>query len=1033
MIRFSIRNPVVVNLLAASVLIVGAFSLAQLPREVFPEVKLNWVYVVTQWPGASPEEVERLITIPLEEEIASVDRIGTITSTSYEGRSVVSVKFEAVPTDEFRALLQDLTSNVDQVNDLPDGADDPTIINFTTEDFMPAIQVVISGADIPESRLQNIARELRLQIKRVQGVKGAQISGRREPEVWVEVDPSKLRSAGLSLGQISAALKSQNVGFPVGAVKTGAQEYTLRLVDQFTSPEDVGETIVSGNRSSGFLRVSDVATVKSHLRRRETSMRFNGEPALAMLITKTPGSSSLDVIEDVKELTRSFGESLPEGDAVTFHYVGDTSRQIEGILDILQKNAVVGLLLVIVTLYFFLGFRNALFAAFGIPITFMVTFIFLYASGGSFNSNSLFGLVLVLGVVVDDAIIVIENCYRYIQRGYSPVNAALEGAREVATPVLAATGTTIAGFLPLMLMPGIIGQFLKIVPIVVSLALIASLLEAFLVLPSHIAEWSSRKAGKKHRVTRREKVFARLNHIYVPLVSKSIRHRYWVVGFVVMLLGTAPVLVNHLGVEMFRDEEFPSIVVQVWMPAASNIDETERVLLEMEEKLAEVPQEDILGYSATAGFLMTQQDWFFKSSVAQIQLDLTDMDSRTISNDSLIAEMRLAFADVIGPVSIEYMKIESGPPVGAPLEVKVKGRYLGELEEASNELMAKVKNIDGMYDVRDNFEPGKREIRYKVDVEVAARLGFTVEQIAREMLIAFEGLEATSYRDGDEEIRVVVKFPEEMRSDVSALETMRLTGAMGQTVALSDLTTKVEARGVDEIRRFNQERAITISGEINKEVIQIDKVATRVAELYKDISKRHPGYRLDFGGEWNEFKNAFGSLSRLFVVGLLLIYMILGAQFKSFLQPFIILFTIPFAIIGAMTGLLYLGDPFSIATLYGIVALSGVVVNDALVLVDFVNRGRTKGSSRYLSLIRAGKRRLRPILSTSITTIFGLMPMAIGLGGRSIVWGPLATTIVWGLSIATILTLFVIPALYAITDDIKARFGMRLAYQPHDI
>ncbi|MBN4057104.1 efflux RND transporter permease subunit, partial [bacterium AH-315-J21] len=615
----------------------------------------------------------------------------------------------------------------------------------------------------------------------------------------------------------------------------------------------------------------------------------------------------------------------------------------------------------------------------------------------------------------------------------SPVKAAYEGTREVATPVLAATATTIAGFLPLMLMPGIIGQFLQIVPIVVSLALVASLLEAFLVLPSHVAEWSKKQVRKKPRVTRRTKIFSRLNRYYVPLVSKSIRYRYLVVTTVLLSLVAVPFILERLGVEMFRDEEFPSIIVQVRMPAASNIEETEKTLLELEGKLAAVSQDDILGYAATAGFLMTQQDWFFKASVAQIQLDLTDMDSRTISNDSLIEEMRAAFADVIGPVSIDYMKIESGPPVGAPLEVKVKGRYLGELEEVANELMDEVRDIEGLYDVRDNFELGKKEVRYKVDLESAARLGFTPESIAREMLIAFEGLEATSYRDGDQEVRVVVKFPETSRKSFDVLEGMRLTNDAGLTVALSDMTTRVEGRGIDEIRRFNQERAITIFAENDKKVIQIDKVAALVAERFKEIGKRHPGYRLDFGGEWNEFKNAFGPLSKLFAVGILLIYMILGAQFKSFLQPFIIIFTIPFAIIGAMLGLLYLGDPFSIATLYGIVALSGVVVNDALVLVDFVNRGRTRGSARYFSIVRAGKRRLRPILSTSITTIFGLLPMAIGLGGRSIVWGPLATTIVWGLTIATVLTLFVIPALYAITDDIKSRLGLRLVHIPHEI
>ncbi|MBN4056891.1 efflux RND transporter permease subunit, partial [bacterium AH-315-J21] len=350
MIRFSIRNPVVVNLLAATVLVVGIFSLVQLPREVMPAVELNWVYVITSWPGGSSEEIERLITVPLEEEIASTNRISSISSTSLEGRSVISVKFDAVPEDEFRPLLQELTSNVNRVTDLPDAADDPTIVNFTTEDFLPAIQVVIAGAEVPELRLQEITRELRLEIKKLPGIKGAKISGRRDPEVWVEVNPEKMRSAGVSLSRVAAALKAKNVGFPLGAVSSGGEEYTLRLVDQFTDVEDVKQTVVAGDRYSGFLRVGDIADVQPHLRRRETSMRFNGQPALSMLITKTRGSSSLTVIDSVKAMTERFSESLPEGEKVTFSFVGDTSRQINGILSVLQSNALVGMFFVILTL-----------------------------------------------------------------------------------------------------------------------------------------------------------------------------------------------------------------------------------------------------------------------------------------------------------------------------------------------------------------------------------------------------------------------------------------------------------------------------------------------------------------------------------------------------------------------------------------------------------------------------------------------------------------------------------------------------------
>ncbi|MFQ5607933.1 MAG: efflux RND transporter permease subunit, partial [Candidatus Zixiibacteriota bacterium] len=789
-----------------SVFVVGAFSFVQLPREVFPEVSLNWVYVITNWPGSNPEEMERLVTIPLEEEVSSVDRIESISSRSYEGASVLSIKFETMPQDEFRSLLQDVRTEVDQVTDLPDGAEDPIIFNFTAEDFIPMINVVISSSEVGEARLLEIARDLESGIKLIDGVSDVSITGERDPELWVEIDPDRLNATGVSLAQVVDAVAAKNVGVPVGSVDLGRSEYLLRMIDQFRGPQDVRDVVIGGGASSGYIRLGDVAGVSRNLERARTSYSFNGTPAVSLVVTKNSGASTLKVIDETKSLCDSFVHRLPAPERVRISYTGDTSRMITSVLNVLEKNAVIGLALVILILFFFLGFRNAFFAALGIPITFMVTFIFLHATGNSFNGNSLFGLVLVLGVVVDDAIIVIENCYRYMQNGLSPIKAAYHGTTEVVTPVLAATATTVAGFLPLMLMPGIVGQFLRIVPIVVSLALLASLLEAFLVLPSHITEWSGKITTRRRETGWRRRIFTKLNRLYVPLVSKAIRWRYAVVGaFILALSGVYPLL-GMLGVEMFRDEEFPSFIVQLRMSPSVKLDETERILAQMERALDGVSQQDMLGYATSAGFMMTQTEWYFKPSVGQIAIDLKDIDQRTMSNDSLIAEMRVAFSDIAGPVSIEFMKIESGPPTGSPLEVKIKGKYLEELERAATELKERVEKTEGLFDVRHDLEPGKPELRYAVDVTTAARLGVNPALVARELLITFEGVEATSYRDGDEEIKVIVKYDEDLSADFAALDQMRLSTPDGRTIALSDVTTRTEAAGYAEIRRFNQER-----------------------------------------------------------------------------------------------------------------------------------------------------------------------------------------------------------------------------------
>jgi len=658
----------------------------------------------------------------------------------------------------------------------------------------------------------------------------------------------------------------------------------------------------------------------------------------------------------------------------------------------------------------FLGWRNALFAALGIPVTFMITFIFLHVTDRSLNGNSLFGLVLVLGMVVDDAIIVIENCYRYIQKGISPYRAAVIGTKEVAMPVFAFTATTISAFLPLMLVPGLMGKFMKIIPIAVSLALVASLLEAFIILPTHIAEWSKRIVKGAHSPG------LSLN---IRQLRRTLRWRYVAVSSIIVIFLVSIMLIPLIGVDLFADEEISQFYVWVTCPEGTKLEATDSIIRQIEQKALQLPSHEVAGIVGNAGIMQTESDWSLKSNVGQVIVDLVELEERDRSLDEIIDDLRQRTANISGIQSIEFGKISSGPPTGDPIEVKVKGDYLDVLEEVAELVKDELRTIPGVFDVKDDFFLGKKELKIFVDTDKAHMLGLTNWQVAYAVRNAFEGGKAGVYRESDEEIDIIVKYNDESRQSMEDVENLRILTPSGHMVAFKDIAQIKVEQGYANIKRFEKKRAITVSADIDESVTSSVEVNQELIRRFQEIGRRYPGYSLDFRGEFQEFNEAFEGIYKLFTVGVIIMYIILGGQFRSFVQPLIIMLAIPFGFIGCMVGLLIIGKPFNIATMYGIVALAGIVVNDSLVLVSFINNARAAGVSRWRSIMQAGKVRLRPIILTSITTIFGLLPMAIGLGGTSVVWAPLAMTISFGLLFSTVMTLFIVPALYAIIDDVK--------------
>lgn len=1027
-IKLAVLNPVLVNLLMITVIILGTFSFMSLPRQIMPEVSFHWVFIATSYDGVGSEEIEKLITIPIEDELASIENIKLLSSTSVEGLSMVQIQFDNIDDDKYDKLFQEVKSKVQNLRDLPDDAEDSFIQDFGSDDFAPMVNVILNG-DLPSNEMKRIAEDLKDEIESIKNIGRAQLGGVRDREIWVEVDPTRLYSYNLALDNITSAIKFKNRNVPGGTINVGRTEYILRTIGELDKVKELENVIIRKSIVDGKVLLKDVATISDTLEKARNYGRLDGISAITLSVSKKPKGNAIELVAKIKALVANINTNLPKGTRI--HVVNDMSAPVNEILGVLASNAAMGLILVLVTLYFFLGLRNAIFAAIGIPVTFMATFIFLDWTGNSLNTTSLFGLVLVLGIIVDDAIIVIENCYRYIQKGYKPHIAAIIGTQEVLLPVFSATLTTVAAFLPLMFVPGIMGEFFKVMPIVVILALIASLFESFGVLPSHIADWTPTEYKPNPK---KSNFLLKLKRKYTKLLIKILKRRLLAIASVVILFFTSIAGVAlYLGVDFFAGDELPQFFVWVTMPEGTTLEETDKVVRQLEIAAMNLPQEDIFSIVSNAGIQQTETEWFNKPNVGQVIVELVPAYERSNNVEYYINEMRAMTSNIAGIKSLEYAGVNNGPPVGAAIELKIKGRNFDNLRSIAGEVKTYLENIDGVFDIKDNFNFGKQELKIIVDEERAAYYGFDIFQIASFIRTAFDGTVATKFRDDDEEIDVIVKFTESEINSLESFDKIKIpVPENGTLIPLKDIVKLEVAQSITGIYRTDRQRTITVTADVDASVANSNAIINKLLEDYSTIGTRYPGYSIKTGGQFAEFAESMDGLAELFLIGIFLIYVILGGQFRSFVQPLIILFTIPFSFIGAIFGLLLINSPFSIISMYGIVALAGIVVNDALVLISFINNARQANVGRWKSIIMAGSIRLRPIILTTVTTVFGLLPMAMGLGGESATWGPLATTIVGGMLLSTVFTLFIIPCLYAAVDDVKFKFGVTtLKPNPH--
>jgi multidrug efflux pump subunit AcrB len=1011
--KFSVTKPVLINILMITVLALGLFSLISLPQEQFAEVPFYWVNVIVPYPGVAAEDMEASVTIPVENAFQGMDRLKQISSTTSEGLSVVRVEFDDGIDDQlFKALFQDAQTRFSQVM-LPDGTLPAILDDFSSSDFLPVVEVIISG-NLPYQELREQALALQNEILKVGDVADVQIIGLPERQIQVQLDPTMLASLGLSVNEVVRSISEQNRSVPSGNLTTQSREYLIRTLGSIREVDDINSVIVRrSNQGEGIIRVSDVARVVDGFEKDTPFNRFNGSPSVSLRVTKVVKGNSVSIVDRV----RSIVEEQQQVSGAKLTLFNDSTVQIASSLSVLSSNALMGLALLVIILGLFIGVRNSLITALGIPVTFALTFLVLDLLGETINTNTLFGLVLVLGLIVDHGIVIIENSYRLQTLGMKRHEAAILGVNQVIWPIIAATGTTVAAFLPLMIIPGTIGKFLRVIPLTVTIALIVSTFEALFFLPSHYAEW-----GPRERNIVRKPKKDRFG-IFVGRYRMFLENLYNRKGLylVILLLITVGVfsLVGTLKQDLFSAEDYSYFNIEITTPLGSTLDQTNRIVQSYEEVLlGKVGNGEILSISSNIGGSGNSQT----TTQAQITVDLAEKDQgRQRSIEAIIDELKRETYYLSGSEQVLFTKAQTGPPTSADFSFRLSGDSYQPIINAAAALSNALASIENVSNVQSDFVPGNPVLRVEVNQDQASRLGISVSTIAGYLRSRFDGVTVGTFFLENEEIDIIAQFAAKSADRFEDLEQILIPTDDLRLVPLSSVATIKLDNSIGSIRRVEGKREITITADASGDVDQ-KAVNSQIRQLWDtQLEARYAGVDLVVGGEFADFSNLLIDILRVFVLGIFLMYLILGAQFNSYSQPFLILLSVPFAFIGVVLYLFVSGTPLSTTVIYSAVALAGVAVNDAIVLISFINDLRSEGKSVREAVFESAVTRIRPILLTSLTTIAGLLPTAIGIGGYSVVWSPMASTIMVGLVFSTLSALLIIPLLYGVLYDRKPR------------
>lgn len=1034
-IEWVANNTVAANLIMWLILLGGLITLPNIKQEVFPEFSTDTITITVPYLGAAPEEVEEGVCIKIEEQIQGIDGIEKITSKASEGNGVVTV--ELMEGADISRVLDDIKTNVDGIETFPEVTESPIIKEVLVR--QQVLDVAVFG-DTDEKSLKVVGEMIRDNLSAIQGITQVDLSVARPYEVSIEVSEDALKRYGLTFEAVARAVSQSSLDLPGGSVKTEGGEILLRTKGQAYRGGEFEKITLISRPDGTEIKLGDVASVVDGFQDTDLSARFDGKSAVLVKVYRVGEQNAIDVSVAVKEYLKEVSRTLPEG--IQVEVWNDSSEILKSRLDLLLGNGKIGFFLVIIILTLFLRLKLSFWTSLGIPISFMGTLWLMPALDASINMITLFAFIVVLGIVVDDAIVVGEHIFHQVETGKEGIRAAVDGTLNMAVPVVFAVLTTMAAFAPLLFVPGPMGKVFGNLPLIVIPTLMFSLIECLFILPAHLShlKHEDKKAGKVKRYFDKAmgffdyllKLFT--DRVYTHLLKAMLYWRYATVAvsLCILLVTVGYFAGGRVQFEFMPDVEADNMVATLTMPLGTPVDKTseavaalERSLESLRKELEEEGHGDLVKHVMTSigthpstgrmGPMAGQAD--SAAHLGEVSVELVSAENRSFSSTYLVDRWRALTRPIPDVVALDFTS--SLFSAGEDINIQFTGHDMDTLRRASGDLKDKLGEFTGVFDIADSFRAGKKEVKLKIKPE-AEMLNLTQMDMARQVRQAFYGEEAQRIQRGRDDVRIMVRYSEEERETLGSLEEMRIRTPAGVEVPFSTVAEAEMGRGYSTIDRVDRRRAINVTAAIDPITANANEVITRLEDVeLKEILEKYPGLAYSLEGEQKEMQDSMVALGEGFIIAIIIIFVLLAVPLKSYVQPLIILSAIPFGMVGALLGHILMGYNVSILSLFGVVALSGVVVNDSLIMVDTVNKNRAKGMPLFESVTNAGAVRLRPILLTSLTTFGGLMPLILEKSMQAKFMIPMAISLGFGIMFATLITLVLVPTLYIILADLR--------------
>lgn len=1023
-IHFFVYKPLVANLVFVFLFLAGMISVLSMKREAFPRVNFRQVRVLTVYPGASPVDVEKKVTIPIEEKLREVEGLDSVRSISRNSESDISIKIDLEHSNP-DGVVNDIRRAVDRVTNLPTQVKDRPIVTEQKSSNFPVLEIAIHGA-MNEMELQEMGRFIEDEMRKVSGVSRVDAFGKRKEEWRIRVDPDLKKKYTLGFSDIINAISKRNISVPAGSFLRPITQ-DIRVTGEINDINDIKNIPIRSNETGNTILLSQVANVKDTYERQRVVAVVNGEPAYVLQIIKKDSADIIRTVEAVQERIGELKKQIPAN--IQFTELNNEGARAIKRLDVVITNSLQGLFLVVLVLILFFSLKDSLLTSLSLPLTLFATTIAFPIFDVSFNLVSMLGIIISLGMLVDNSIIISENIYKYRSKKMDSREAAVLGASELFVPIIGSYLTTVAAFLPMAFMSGIMGKFIWQIPFMVIVALTLSLFESFLLLPVRYAQFTSHEVKKRSKQRERfrsvlENGFESLKTGFTNFITKVVNRPFLTLGCILIVFLSSCGLVGLMNFNLFPKEGIDYVMVRAEFPPDFSAQETTKQLQYFQPILDRIPKSEVQSVILKIGIQQTDPTdplTRIGEQLGMAQIILVPETERKRTAQEIFGELEPDLKKLPGAVSVMVDLVVNGPPIGAAVTVAIEGRDYKVLKQISNEMQGFLKKQDGVININDDYKPGREEIQIRVKDTASAITGIDTEITAYYVRTAMEGLEASNFRKGKDEVKIVIQNDDRFRDGLEDLDSIQISNKFGLLTPITAVTTKTTVQGIEALYHNDYEKAITVLADVDEAKTSSSIVNGKIVDEFGNIGKKYPGYKIKFRGEQEETAKSMVSLATAGVLAFFGIFAILAIIFNSIKKPVLIILSIPLGFVGVVFGFLISGKALSFLAMIGIIGLAGVIVNASIVLVDTIQEFQAKGEGLYDSLITASGERFRPILVTTMTTMAGMIPTAYAIGGSDPLLIPMTLSLAWGLGFGTFGSLIFIPASFSAYYKLKKR------------